>query len=314
MDTNVHRLQARLDTLEQRCQRAERHLKTQAGLAFLVVVAAILIAPTSRIARAQGSGNTLDMRVTALETKTQFMRADARSHATVFSGCNVFIQNGLGATNGLPGDPTNTDPTKTKTNGLGNLIVGYNESRGISLDIRTGSHNIIGGAFQNYSSFGGMVTGHDNTITGIYATVSGGDGNQASGPYAVISGGAGNLASGGYASSISGGGDNIASGLVSWVGGGANNLASRTFTSVSGGDGNQASGEYASVSGGDANLASGGWASVSGGALNIASSSADSISGGRNNRTNNFYSSISGGTGITQSNISGWSAGNFHTP
>ena len=43
------------------------------------------------------------------------------------SGINVQIVNGLDATNGYPTDPDSIDPLGTQTNGLGNLIVGYNE-------------------------------------------------------------------------------------------------------------------------------------------------------------------------------------------
>ncbi len=43
------------------------------------------------------------------------------------SDVNVQIVNGLGATNGNPNDPANLDPTQIFSNGLGNLIVGYDE-------------------------------------------------------------------------------------------------------------------------------------------------------------------------------------------
>ena len=79
----------------------------------------------------------------------------------------------------------NTDTS----NGLGNLIVGYNESRGSNDDSRGGSHNIIAGTYQNYTSSGGLVAGGYNTISASYATVTGGYGNTASGSYANVSGG-----------------------------------------------------------------------------------------------------------------------------
>ena len=43
------------------------------------------------------------------------------------SGVNLQLVNGLEATNGHPADPTAIDPGLTTTNGVGNLIVGYNE-------------------------------------------------------------------------------------------------------------------------------------------------------------------------------------------
>lgn len=92
----------------------------------------------------------------------------------VLEGCNVFVVNG-------------EDHTET-TNGLGNLIIGYN---GITPDPfdgsvrcgtksgtgcqRSGSHNLVIGDDHEYLSYGGIVTGNENTITDKYATVIGGE-------------------------------------------------------------------------------------------------------------------------------------------
>ncbi len=91
------------------------------------------------------------------------------------SGINVQIVNDSGTTDGA-------------VDGLGNLIVGYNELRGLG-DDRTGSHNLIVGDEHNYSSYGGLVAGHFNTISGLFASVSGGRSNTASGQYSSVSGG-----------------------------------------------------------------------------------------------------------------------------
>ena len=123
------------------------------------------------------------------------------------TGANLWIKSGSGTTDGA-------------VNGLGNLIVGYNELREDRNDDRTGSHNIIVGTRNNYTSYGGLVAGyseHDfrrltprsaaetgNTASGEYSSVSGGDGNTASGQYSSVSGGGGNTASGDF-SSVSGG-------------------------------------------------------------------------------------------------------------
>ena len=61
-----------------------------------------------------------------------------------FKDVNVQIVNGLGATNGFPDDPDSLDPVQTTTNGLGNLIVGYQEMHPAG-DDRTGSHNVVVG-------------------------------------------------------------------------------------------------------------------------------------------------------------------------
>jgi hypothetical protein len=77
-------------------------------------------------------------------------------------------------------------------NGLGNLIVGYNEPRPEGNEnIHTGSHNVVVGLGHNFSRVGGLVVGITNTISGDFATVSGGRGNSASAFASAISGGGG---------------------------------------------------------------------------------------------------------------------------
>jgi trimeric autotransporter adhesin len=174
-----------------------------------------------------------------------------------FAGMNVQIVNGTGATSGTP-------------DGTGNLIIGYNEIRGESncpagyfCNRRDGSHNLVIGIENNYSSFGGMVVGYANEIVGIFSSVSGGLGNTARGQYSSVSGGVENSASGAL-SSVSGGYGNDAFGQSSSVSGGRFNEATGDYASVSAGGGNEATGDYASVSGGLNNTASGIGASVSG--------------------------------------------------
>ncbi len=154
------------------------------------------------------------------------------------SGYNLRIVNGLGSTDSV--------------NGLGNLTLGYNATGNTQGggDVRTGSHNLVLGDLNNYSSYGGLVAGYDNTVSGRYASVSGGFANTASGIYASVSGGLYNTASGSYAS-VSGGFGNTSSGYTSSVTGGFANTASNSYASVSGGTYNTASGLYSSVSGGN---------------------------------------------------------------
>jgi hypothetical protein len=152
----------------------------------------------------------------------------------IFSRANVHIENGEGATGGT-------------INGLGNLIIGYNEPRydpntGTSdTSGRGGSHNLIVGPDHKYESYGGFVAGAFNNISGIGSSVSGGTSNTASGFGSSVSGGEENTAGGGW-SSVSGGYQNSA--------GGRGNSPSGYYSSVSGGDGNTASGSNSSVSGG----------------------------------------------------------------
>ncbi len=210
------------------------------------------------------------------------------------SGVNLQIVNGLDATNGFPADPSSTDPLLTQVNGLGNLIVGYNEPGNPSGDVRTGSHNIIVGRGQSHQSFGGTLSGRDNSLAAPFASVSGGARNLASGDSASVSGGYRGVASSAF-SAVSGGRYNIASGTYASVSGGALNQATGKAATISGGQFNTAAGDYASISGGLSSTAAGLSASVSGGAFGQALGDNSSISGGLVNTSSGRYASVSGG-------------------
>ncbi len=210
--------------------------------------------------------NTLQTQVTTLQSTLQYVTLTGKD--IYITGANLHILSGSGSTDGA-------------VNGLGNLIIGYNEVRVPGINNRTGSHNLILGSQNNYLSYGGLVAGSVNTISGPYSSVSGGFHNTASGYYSSTSGGYNNTASG-YVASVSGGSSNTASSLEASVSGGYNNNASGWWASVSGGEQNTASGYGASVSGGYDNTASGTKASVSGGYNNTASGYGASVSGGHN--------------------------------
>jgi len=106
----------------------------------------------------------------------------------IFEGANVHVRNTLGTTYDI--------------DGLGNLIVGYNEND-IGDDIRDGSHNIVVGTRHTYTSYGGLVAGHDNVVSHEHSSVTGGRRNIASGRYSSVSGGLENEAQG-SCSSVSG--------------------------------------------------------------------------------------------------------------
>ena len=115
----------------------------------------------------------------------------------------MHVRSGSGATDGA-------------VNGLGNLIVGYDEDGGG--DIKNGSHNLVIGQNHTYTNYGGLVAGSDNAVTGTNASVSGGRLNVASGDDASVSGGSNNTASGDNAS-VSGGQSRTALGTDDWRGG-----------------------------------------------------------------------------------------------
>ena len=127
----------------------------------------------------------------------------------IFTGCNVHVRNGQGETD--------------SSNGVGNLIIGYNES--VGANTRSGSHYVVIGPEHSYSSYGGLVAGYNNTVSGMYASVSGGSYNTASGTESSVSGGYNGEASGSHAS-VSGGVGNEASGSTASVNGGSSRTAS----------------------------------------------------------------------------------------
>ena len=189
----------------------------------------------------QGQINALTRQVEALAREVRSLRAnsvlDLNGYLTydtsngypvaLFRGINVQIVNGTGQTQ--------------SANGLGNLIIGYNQpsagsficSLGTAESVaecrsaggvwaqshKSGSHNVVGGDFNSYSSWGGLILGAENAILGPYAAVLGGARNRA----------------GGSLSSIAGGSYNTATGIYGTVAGGFGNRALGDFSSVSGG-------------------------------------------------------------------------------
>jgi hypothetical protein len=98
-----------------------------------------------------------------------------------FEGVNLRIVNGAGAT--------------ASRNGLGNLIIGYNEPPPGTAD-RSGSHNLVVGPEHSYASYGGALGGRRNSASGPYASALGGRYNIATGECSSVTAGEFNLASG----------------------------------------------------------------------------------------------------------------------
>jgi len=318
MHSELETLKSELDTLkaqmdhsttrfaqvEAQLQQANRRARLLGGFALALVVGAISLSTLKPVRADGGSGptlsslqqeiNAMQVQITNLMQKTRYMFTNGDNKTTSFVGCNVLIQSGSGSTSDgafdITGHRTGISPT-----GLGNLIIGYNALRGAGYDSRIGSHNLILGDYNNYSSCGGLVVGQSNAITGPYASVSGGFQNTASGVCASASAGQFNIASADY-SSVSGGQGNTASGNWSSVSGGEGNLASEDGASVSGGEFNTASGFVTTVSGGFQNTASQQYSSVSGGYQNTASGLFASVSGGYQNRADNAFASVLGGS------------------
>jgi hypothetical protein len=200
-------------------------MRVRKSIGTVTVPFAVLIIVS--LCPAPALAQTLEERVAALEqqvrdlqAKLQYVTVDTsainglKGPHMIFEGVNVHIRSGAGATSSAP-------------NGLGNLVVGYNEPpAGLGARERVGSHNVIIGQQHRYLSFGGLVAGYNNTISGSNACVSAGTENKASGDYASVSGGANNSAVAKY-SSVSGGERNEASALAASVSGGSHRRENR---------------------------------------------------------------------------------------
>ena len=166
----------------------------------------------------------------AIDDLLAVVDADPSAQTVTFHDVNVYIQSGSGATD------DDFDTTGTLT-GLGNLVIGYDEASADGSDEKTGSHNLVVGPLHSYTSYGGVVFGRDNAVTGMHAAVLGGTTNEAAGTFsAVLAGkenlttgdgsavvtGAANAVSGGWAA-VLGGYENEAGGLRSMVVGGSLN-------------------------------------------------------------------------------------------
>jgi hypothetical protein len=285
-EPTMNHLLARVEALEHHMQSVERRLRWWRGLACGLVALGLLGWVLQAGYAADAPTGPVADRLAAVEAKLVHLTSATDQEGrpeVVITGANLRIVNGLGRTD----CGSEEEPIPDCPNGLGNLIVGYNELRDPEFfeNIRTGSHNVVVGKEHNFSRFGGLVVGDFNEISGDFAVVSGGQLNTANGDFA----------------SVSGGNSNTASGVFASVSGGQGNRASGDFASVSGGNSNTASGNASAVSGGLLNTASSGPAAICGGAFNTASASNAVICGGSNNTASGENSSVSGGSQNTAS-------------
>lgn len=197
-DMNLTAIESRVTALEGMVEA----LQTQ--------VAALQAALSAEIAARQDSDTVLQGQISAVGDEgipglKNYVSVDTATSTVLFSGANVQIVNGMGSTDTL--------------NGLGNLIVGYNEPRGSdnaicsdgeydnkedceyhvevwAVNHKSGSHNIVGGEGNAYSSYGGLIVGYWNAINNAHASVTGGQGNTASGFESSVTGGGSTLQGG----------------------------------------------------------------------------------------------------------------------
>ncbi len=188
------------------------------------------------------------------------------------TGVNLQVVSGLGYTWGDQ-DVTPQNQDAHRTNGLGNVIIGYQEQRtndGIQdtddSNDRNGSHNLVVGTDNNYTAWGCKVVGARNSVRGWLCSVGGGFGNDAVHD-------------------------------ASHIGGGQYNLAAGKYTSVGGGWGNMALGRGSTLPGGGGNIAEGEWSVVGGGRNNNTIGSYATVAGGQRNTINDWYGAQLGGDG-----------------
>lgn len=135
-------------------------------------------------------------------------------------------------------------------NGLGNIIIGYNEV--INLCARDGSHNIVLGFDNAYQSWSGFVSGSDNLINDPFDMCLSGFSNRAFGENNILIGGRDNLTTG-VNNVIVAGDLHTISGDNSVILGGREHTITPAgdYDTITGGEGHTISGSFGSISGGD---------------------------------------------------------------
>jgi len=208
-------------------------------------VSALAASQQQALADVRKSNAAMNARLTCItkSTPTDF----------IFEGCNVHILNGAGMTNSV--------------NSLGNLVIGYNANQ---VSRRTGSHNIIVGDLHEYTSYGGVVTGTENTLGAPNSTIMSSGGSSTAGvPGSAIIGADRGVADGNAV--LLGGSQNYAS-------------ANAHFAVAIGGDQNQVLGTEAVVMAGELNVAGGSNSIACAGSENTTSGNGAVACGGTGNK------------------------------
>jgi hypothetical protein len=230
---------------------------------------------------------------TAVLAPTYVASGVGGKHTVQFSAVNLQIIDGGGTT--------------ATINGTGNLVIGYAENGGNRA--RTGSHDLILGTSNGWTSFGDLVAGSNNAVSNSFAATFGAA-NTASGQYSTVAGHS-NTASSSF-TSVLGGQSNSAAAESASVTGGEFNRAASKFSAIAGGCGGLtgpgnalnpacASAGYEAVSGGVSNRANGPGNVVSAGDFDTANGNQSSVGGGENNAVSGFFNTVAGGQSNTAS-------------
>ena len=118
---------------------------------------------------------SLQNQVIALQTELAEVQSHVviglNDHVSVVDSTNSVVVTGANfqITNGLGPNPISW-LGQEGTNGLGNLIIGYNEETGYAEEyVRTGSHNLVIGVDHSYMGFGNIIGGMRNEVNGQYS-------------------------------------------------------------------------------------------------------------------------------------------------
>ena len=249
-DSRIAALETAVATLQQTVTTQATAISNQAT--EIASLQSTVVSQDSRIAALESTVSTHTGQIAGINHSSTMELApyltvdtisDSRGPLVRFSGVNLQLVNGTGSTQ--------------SANGRGNLILGYDLvrndgqyfcSKGVYTDqvscendygtwavsLKSGSHNLVMGDYDNYSQYGSLVSGNFNTINGYYSVAIGGALNIA-GNYGTVFGGTQNTARGSGANVI-GGMNNTASGELSSITGGRNNTASGQFSSILGGN------------------------------------------------------------------------------
>lgn len=213
----------------------------------------------------------------------------------VVEGVNIHLRNGLGG--------TNTD------NGLGNLVLGYNESRADPADnIRTGSHIVVTGREQNYEGSAGFLGGYQNTLNADYGSILSGFSNENYGLGSAVVGGLFNIAghpndpNESFYSVVVSGYNNLGLGRGAGILAGQNNVTRGLYSAIVSGTSNQTSGTRSCIVSGFSNVANGRNSVIVGGGISTTGVFGDTglgnaavVVGGYRNESEGTYAVTVGG-------------------
>jgi hypothetical protein len=167
------------------------------------------------------------------------VEAGVKAPNITFHGANIHIVNGAGSTNSV--------------NGLGNLIIGYDEApTTLAGGERGGSHNFVMGGGNKFTTwaFNSIVAGNGNLMNGHSSAILSGSGNQITGDQfglttegVILTGGGNNLYDATDSVIVDGGG-NVIEYEYAVVLGGAGNGSDGNGSVTLGGVGTTLTGEY----------------------------------------------------------------------